>query len=293
MNFVDYLPGIIVLGYALMGALIWAGTKVRVKLPMDPEDATADEAPVPPPPAGAAPVPPFPTSTMPVTPAAEEPILGKIDVRANRLRFWARALIWAAVVVGVGTTVTWLVAALDPSEILELLLWVVAVVLFGLIFAFAMTTESLAKKFVWGGFTLILAADFWFFTLSPLLYLVGLVRTVDFHVTASFVTTASNRSASGSSTVQGDYLLDGAMHHADFWSVGWGPMPAEGESIRVGVSPVWPTQIIESTQAAWIMIAFGVGIPLLIGGILLGSVTFAERRKARIAREPVPTDSSR
>ncbi|GAB3504834.1 hypothetical protein [Amycolatopsis cihanbeyliensis] len=260
MSFLDYLPGLIVAGYLVMGVLLRAGGKLRAKRPAAP----ADRVPIPPP------------RGVTLAPVAS----GQVTGDAGRIRTWARVSTWAAVLVGLATTTTWLVVALDPSDFVVLGAILLGLVVFSLVLAAALGTESGARKFLGTMVTMVLAADFWFLLLSPLLYLLGLTRDISIHVTAVFES-SSVRSVTDSTTVQGTYLLDGATHHADIWWTGWGWRPAEGETISAGVSPAWPHQIYADTVGAWFMVGMAVLVPVFVGLIYVGSARGIRRLRRR------------
>ncbi|WP_216210513.1 hypothetical protein [Amycolatopsis aidingensis] len=263
MTFLDYLPGIIVAGYLVMGILLWAGGKLRAKLPEERTDSSADED----------------TAPVPATVAS-----GQAVGHSGRTRTWARVSTWAGAVVGLATTVTWLVAALDPSDFVALGAVLVGLVIFSLILAAALGTESRAKKFLGTVLTLVLAADFWFVLLGPLLYLLGLTRDISLQVTSVFES-SSGRTVTDTTTVQGTYTLDGATHQADIWWLAWGWRPAEGETIEAGLSPAWPHQIYVDSVAAWFLVAMAVLVPTLLWLAYLGTT----RGIRRLRRPSQPT----
>lgn len=246
MTFIDYLPGIIVAGYALTGVLAWAASKLHARLP---RERSTDGLPGPPPPAGAAPI---------------APQAGLDAGEKSRIRRWRRSAIWAAVIVGLATTVVWLVAAIDLSGILTTTGVFLGLIVFALAMAYAMDTESGAKKFFGTIVAVILTANFWFLTLAPLLHVLGLAKNITITVTSSSAGLMHSRTGTASS-VQGTYSLDGAGHRADFIWLGWHNLPQAGDRVAAGISPVWPHQIYATSLGAWFMLAVSIGVPILLG----------------------------
>ncbi|PRX43930.1 hypothetical protein B0I33_11396 [Prauserella shujinwangii] len=258
MTFEDHLPGLIVVSYALMALCLWGRSKLRAKLPPPSADEDAGESQVP---------TPAPGSIGP-------------EAGAGATRTGARALAWGAAVLGTGTTVTWLYAALDLSGIVVLLAVLLGLVLFGLMLGLALQSESATSKLFGVLGAAVVLADFWFLMLAPLLHLLGLTRDIALHVTSVFE--SRNRLGAGqATTVQGSYELDGAEHQADVWWLALGGAPEEGETVAAGLSPAWPHQIIGETSEAWLLLGIGAGTAVLYGCVFFGVVSGTRRFRTR------------
>ena len=79
--------------------------------------------------------------------------------------------------------------------------------------------------------------------------------------------------------IKGTYVLDGDTHQVD-WSA-WmsvSPLPHTGDTVPVTISRLWPTTVIESDFAAWMLVGFG-GLGVLAGGLLL-AMALREKKRA-------------
>lgn len=270
MTFEETLPAVIVLGYGLMAVLLRARSKVNAKLPKEAGEPPTGETPVPPAPAGAQRVRLPPAEPAPVAP------LGELAALRTRVR----VLTWAAVLAGVGTTVTWLVAALDLSGILWLFGGLLGLVVVVLLLGVALQSETATRKVFGTLGVLALVADLWFLILTPALYLLGLTRDISIRVT-EVVVSSSNRSPADTTTVRGTYELDGATQHADVLWLAWGPDPAAGEVVSAGVFPGWPRQIFADDTEAWVFLGMGLFLPVFFGLIIFGRAGAVRRVRGR------------
>jgi len=108
-----------------------------------------------------------------------------------------------------------------------------------------------------------------------LIHLTGLAQPVELHVTDvdRFIRTGNHVHFT---SVDGDYVLDGKSVHVDdsIW-LSVHPQPAEGATIAVTISRLWPTIMIEDDSAAWWLVGAG-GFGIVVGGVLMA---FAMREK--------------
>jgi hypothetical protein len=214
---------------------------------------------------------------------------------ANRLP-WALAkkvLKPFAIALMVVDTLFWLWVGAGPSGMVIILMVLVVVP-----FVLVVTTRLLGArrraraapgtvlKPVWPQFIALAWAVplgvYWLYlTLNPLLHLVGLSDTVDFHVSGVWENPAN--SDTSSSFITGTYVLDGQEHLVErtYWMT-FGDLPHHSDTIRVGIAPLWPHTVFESAQAAWAFLALGtlVVLPMtvMIGGLALtGKFPFWKR----------------
>lgn len=107
-----------------------------------------------------------------------------------------------------------------------------------------------------------------------LVQLAGLAQPAQFTVTG--ILGRGSKPWGGISGIKGTYVLDGVTHQVG--STAWmslGPRPRTGDTIPVTISRLWPTTVIESDSAAWVLVAFG-GFGILAGSLLMA---FAIRQK--------------
>ncbi|GAA5153429.1 MULTISPECIES: hypothetical protein [Amycolatopsis] len=121
-------------------------------------------------------------------------------------------------------------------------------------------------------------------TADGLMHLTGLAQPVELKVTEVIDRDARPGDRRGfTDTIDGDYVLDGKVEHLEdsAW-MSLTPLPKEGDTIRVTLSRLWPTVMIETTSAAWVIVGFGA-FGLAAGGALMA---FALRERKR-SEEPV------
>ncbi|HVW44737.1 MAG TPA: hypothetical protein VHC18_25660 [Amycolatopsis sp.] len=110
-----------------------------------------------------------------------------------------------------------------------------------------------------------------------LIHLTGLAQPAELTVMGVF--RAHSLTRGGLEGIKGTYVLDGVTHQVS-WSA-WtspSPLPHTGEVIPVTISRLWPTMVIESDFAAWMVVAFGsVGV---LAGSLLMAMALREKKRA-------------
>lgn len=142
------------------------------------------------------------------------------------------------------------------------------------------TLEPVWPRFVALAWAVPLGVYWLYLTLNPILHLVGLSDPVDLHVTSSFEGTTGDHGQWASIT--GTYDLDGERHLVDSWWITFGGLPTRGDTIRVGIAPLWPHTVFESGQAAVAFLLLGtlVVLPMTvaIGSLALsGKLPFRKR----------------
>ena len=221
---------------------------------------------------------------------------GLLFYAANRLPgAVAKVLRVVASVVMAANTLFWLWVGAGPSGMVIILMVLVVVP-----FVLVVTTRLLGArrraraapgtelKPIWPRFIALAWAVplgvYWLYlTLNPLLHLVGLSDTVDFHVTGVWESPSPSTGTSDSSFVTGTYVLDGQEHTIErtYWMT-FGGLPHHNDTIRAGIAPLWPHTVFESTQAAVAFLLLGTLIVLpmtvAIGGLALtGKLPFRKR----------------
>lgn len=104
-------------------------------------------------------------------------------------------------------------------------------------------------------------------TANPLLYLTGAATKVELHITdvGRDHYRHENRDVKHSHHVSGFYDLRGERHTVteSDWSTGWRDIPKVGDTVDVSIGPIWPHTMFEHPIAAFIMLTLGVGLLLV------------------------------
>ncbi|SFB30854.1 hypothetical protein SAMN05216266_10818 [Amycolatopsis marina] len=206
---------------------------------------------------------------------------------SGRAKTWALTLAW---LLGIATTVTWLVVAVGVSglvTIVSLLVFAPLAITYLVVVLGRLRRRRAGgdidsvwpRMFLGGGALcfLILAANT---MINGLTYFIGLAYDVELHVTGSH----QGSSMTSRTTVSGEYLLHGENHVLDHvqW-LAFEQLPAAGETIRVAIGPLWPNPLLANATNAGLLMA--LGIVAAIPGVLLTMVVAREKANARNHRE--------
>ncbi len=279
MTFGDILPLLIVCAYAAVVALGVSGSKLRknagVPDPNDPDTVATQ-----------------PLSVAAI--AAAQAHSGPAPETQHRFGTTLVALAW---VLGIATTVVWGVTAVGWGGLLTILLMLiigpsVLIFLFTLLGRLREQRAGGKVKAVWpwmliGTFGVCTLVGSTHLLINGASHYLGYAKEVDLYITESGERTVSARSWRPSVThsrtrdreqtvVSGTYTDDGETHRID--NARWfeTPLPAEGETVRVSITPLWPNPLVAGDTDALMLLVPG-GVTGALGGVLM----WAARRERR------------
>lgn len=252
VTFEEQLPALVVLGYAATGILTYFGVKLGARTKSRLGDGERSDA----------------------APGVRQQL---------RAATTLTALAW---VVGLATTVTWLVFAVGVNGLVMIFTLLVLLPFAGIYLGMLAgrlrkrraggEVEAIWPRMLLGGGALcflVVAANS---LMNGLMYFVGLAYEVDLNVTHSY----QGSSLASRTTVSGNYLLHGETQVLDDaqW-LAFEPLPDPGDTIHVAIAPLWPNPLLANATNAGMLLTLGV--VAAIPGILLTVVVARERASVR------------